>query len=263
MAEDQAPEVPGRLTLIGTGHVFRIEETVRDAIVALAPDVVFIELDRGRLQALLYKRRHGSLPPSKGSFVHRRLQRFQEAIAKRYGSDVGGEMLGAVAGGQAVGARIVLIDQGADQTVRKALQALTWSEKLRGVGMLVGGGLRSLLPGKRPDIDDEVRKYQEDPQAALDELARRFPSIKRVVIDERDELMAAHIIRALPPGAHGVAVVGDGHVPGMTPRLDAFEITTYRLPEVRAGALPKPELATGDGRDVSFGHETEWPPQSS
>ncbi|MGB1585671.1 MAG: hypothetical protein ACPHID_01320, partial [Thermoplasmatota archaeon] len=50
------PTATPKVTLIGTGHVFRIEDTVRDAIIALRPGIVFIELDRGRLRGLMHRR---------------------------------------------------------------------------------------------------------------------------------------------------------------------------------------------------------------
>lgn len=249
---------PGKVTLIGTGHVFRIEDTVRDAIIALRPDIVFIELDRGRLQGLLHRRQHGELPQShgKGGFVHRRLHAFQQAIAKQYGGQVGEEMLAAVDGAQAVGARIALVDRPADATIKRAIKELTWKEKFRVVGQFLGGSAKAVLPGKRADMEDEVRRYQQDPQAALMELAKTFPTIHRVVIEERDHLMAGRIRHAMQACRHGVAVVGDGHVEGMQRILADLELESYRLGAVREGRLPKPV----PGADASWSF-TAGPPQ--
>lgn len=265
-SEPQEPLAPGAVTLIGTGHVFDIQRTVRDAILALRPDVVFVELDRGRLQALLYRRKHGRDPPSKGGFVHKKLQGFQQGVAGMYGAEVGGEMLAAVDAGQMVGARILLIDPPAEQTLKRALSELTLREKLRAVGLMVRSGLRDLLPRRdsREDLEEEIRRYQEDPNAALEELGRTFPTVRRVLIDERDDLMATRIRAGLAGARHGVAVLGDGHLTGILARLADLDPHSYRLAAVRAGELPVPEtsLATGDGVDVSFGFDTEvGPPQ--
>lgn len=254
---------PGRLTLIGTGHVFQVKDTIRMAMQALQPDIVFVELDRGRLHAL-QQRAKGAPPPSGGGMVHKRLQRFQEEVARSYGADVGEEMLAAVEGGQAVGARIALIDPPADSTVGKVLSKLTWRERLRFFGLLLKGGAEALFKrGPATSVEAEIRRYQEDPDAALSELQRQFPTIHRIVIAERDAIMARRIAHLLKGARHGVAVVGDGHVPGMMRLLDDLKPTVYRLADVRAGRLPKPAgaVATGTASSVSFGFEASgWTP---
>lgn len=268
------PPPPGQLTLIGSGHVFRVKDTIRDAIRALHPDVVCVELDRGRLQALVQRQqqaeraRDGTLPAAgteaneaapKGGFVHRRLQRFQEGVAGMYGADVGEEMLAAVQAAQEIGARIALIDPPAEDTVRRVLRELTWRERARAVGMLVGGTLSAPFrrKGSKAEIEAEIRRYQEDPATALEELRVKFPTLHRIVIAERDAIMARRMARILPGTRHVVAVIGDGHVPGLVGFLSDFAPTVYRLQDVRGGKLPKPpaSLATGSTTEVGFGFD--------
>lgn len=242
------------LTLIGTGHVLDIGDTVRDAIVALRPDWVFVELDRGRLKALI-DRRMGRPPPTGGNWFHRRLQRFQERVAASYGTQAGDEMLAAVDGARLTGAKLGLVDRPIDITLKRAIKELTWREKFRAAGLALGGGIKSLLPGaasERDAVDAELEKYAENPEATLDELARTFPTIRRVVIDERDAWMSERIARILAEGGRGVAVVGDGHVAGMLEHLADLEPTAFRLDAVRAGDLPKP---VPDGNSASFSFE--------
>ncbi len=253
------PLIPGQLTLIGAGHVFQIEATIRDAVVALRPDIVFVELDRGRLQGLIEKRK-GTAPAPKGGFIHKRLAKVQESVAGMYGADVGGEMLGAVAGAQQVGARLSLIDDAAEDTLRRALRELTWRERLRALGMLVGGAAKAVLPRNRRDaraqVEAELKRYESDPQALLGpggELARKFPTIHRIVIAERDAKMAKRIRRQLAGIRHGVAVLGDGHLNGMLPLLADLNPTVYRLADVREGRLPRTlPLATGTSARIGF-----------
>src|SRR5262245_32001674 len=107
--QNPANQAPGALTLIGSGHVFQVKDTIRDAVVALRPDIVFVELDAGRLQVLLDRKARGGAPappPPSAGYVQKRLQRFQEQVAGLYGADVGEEMLAAVQAGQEVGARV-------------------------------------------------------------------------------------------------------------------------------------------------------------
>lgn len=251
------------LTLIGTGHVFQVRQAVEDAILALRPDIVFVELDRGRLQALLHRERHGAMPQRGGGFVQRRLQRFQEDVAGLYGSQVGEEMVAAVRGAQAAGAQVALIDPPAEETVRRALKALSWRERLRAAGQFVKGGFQAFVArsseSRRGRMDDEIRKYQTDPDAMLEELRRQYPTVHRIVIQERDEVMARRIREGLRDDRRAVAVVGDGHVPGMLRALTGIDTTVYRLADVREGRLPVPDgrIAEGDASDVSFGFDVE------
>lgn len=229
----------------------------------LRPDVVFIELDKGRLQALIAKRK-GQAPEPRGGFIHKKLAKFQEGVAGMYGADVGGEMLGALAGAQAVGARLVFVDDPAEETLRRALKELTWRERLRFVGMLVGGAARSVLPSHRRNakeqVEKEISRYQADPTALLGpggELATKFPTIHRIVIAERDTKMSARIRRALAGAQHGVAVLGDGHLNGMIPLLADLQPAVFRLADVRAGRLPRlVPLATGTTESVGFSMQT-------
>ncbi|MEA3165560.1 MAG: hypothetical protein QOJ26_417, partial [Thermoplasmata archaeon] len=156
------PAPPGALTLVGSGHVFQVRDTIRQAILALRPDVVFVELDRGRLHALAQRQQAAASaaasggaggagagpppgPPAPSGFVQKRLQKFQEGVAGMYGADVGEEMLAAVQAGQEIGAKVALIDPPADDTVRRVLKELTWRERLRAGGLLFAGGVTSLF----------------------------------------------------------------------------------------------------------------------
>lgn len=244
----------GRLVLIGTGHVFAIQDAVRDAIVALRPQVVFIELDAGRLRALMQRRASGGQPAA-GNWLHRRLQRFQEGIAEAYGAEAGGEMLAAVEGANLVGAQTHLVDRRVEITLRRVIKQLSWRERLRALTTMAGSSIRGVFRGRRgakQEVEDELARYSQDPDRALTELGKRFPTVRRVVIDERDDFMARRIRSGLAGTGLGVAIVGDGHVPGLLRRLDGIDIETYRLPDVRQGALPRPATSTSS---VSFGFD--------
>jgi pheromone shutdown protein TraB len=228
------------LTLIGVGHVFRIAETIRGAILALQPDIVFVELDKQRLAALLERRRTGKMPDGgRAGFVHGRLAKFQERVAKSYGADVGEEMLAAALAGREIGARVILVDPPANTTVRKVLAELTWREKARAVGLSAKSFLQGLV-GRAPDLEAELKRYEADPDAMLEELRANFPTVHRIVIAERDEVMARRIRRWLPGARLGVAVLGDGHLPGTGRLLADLAPTVFRLADVRGGRLPRP-----------------------
>jgi len=50
------------ITLIGVGHVFDLKTQVRGVIVNKKPQVVCLELDRGRFEAMVAKGHTGAAP---------------------------------------------------------------------------------------------------------------------------------------------------------------------------------------------------------
>ena len=57
-------------------------------------------------------------------------------------------------------------------------------------------------------------KEQDSLNAMMAEFGKTFPEVKKVLIDERDQFLASRIINA--PGQKVVAVVGAGHVKGIS-----------------------------------------------
>lgn len=241
-----------KLVLIGTGHVFRIEETIADAIAAIEPNRVMVELDPPRLQAL-YARQAGATQTPAGGFVHRKLQEFQEQVAEDYGATPGGEMLAAVNAAYLAGAQVDLIDRDVNVTMKRALEQLTLREKMRAGTSFVKNTVAGWF-GKSTNVETELASYTENPEAALDDLAKTFPTVRRVVIDERDQYMAEQINKRVGAEETAVVVIGDGHVGGMSKLLTNHDLTVYRLPAVRAGELPKPE-----GTRLRFGFQFHSP----
>lgn len=250
-----------RLVLVGAGHVFDLRAAIRSILLQERPSVVALELDEDRLRGLL-ERRAGKKPEAadmkRHGRVYRALVKFQESVAQSYGAEPGGEMLAAVDGAQLVGARVVLIDRNAQGAVNDILKRMSLLEKVR----FVWAGLVSSLPGRRKEtIEAELQRYHADPSAYLEELGRQFPTIKRVLIDERNEHMAARL-RALSGEANTVvAVVGDGHVPGLARLLEDLAPTIHRLRDLQKSA-PRDWLqwTPPDGTSkIGFSFETTSP----
>lgn len=220
----------------------------------MRPDVVCVELDRGRLQAL-QMRRAGHPPPTRGNWLQRKLQAFQEHIAAEYGVHAGDEMLAAVDAGFQVGSKLALIDRPIQMTLDRVTKQITWNEKLRLLGLAAGGAVKGVFSGgsAKDTVERELADYNANPAATLAALRDKFPTIYRVLIEERDEWMARRIHAALANGGRVVAVVGDGHVEGMLPLLDGLEVDTYRLPHVQDGDLPS--LPPNDTSNVSIGFD--------
>src|SRR5687767_7647561 len=121
-----APDLPGRITLVGTGHVFDIRARVREEIRRRAPSVVGIELDGPRYHAL--RNRH-TQDRRKAPFFYRLMADFQTRIANEYGVEAGDEMLAAADEARELGVPLALIDADAQQTFQRLLREMRFGEK--------------------------------------------------------------------------------------------------------------------------------------
>lgn len=248
------------LVIVGTGHVFHIAEPIRAVIERERPDVVALELDPARFHGLA-QREAGTFDPEaarrNAPRLYRALARFQEDVASSLGADLGGEMIAAARAAQSLGSRIALIDQSAEHAVRRLWKEMRWTEKAR----MLGSGLVGWIPWRRKDaVEAEVARYQSDPVAYLEEVGRQYPTVKRILIDERNAHMARHLRGLAETHERVVAVVGDGHVDGLVQLLTELAPRTVRLAELRKGIAPLVEWRFGAGADrVGFSFDQESP----
>lgn len=204
------------LTLIGTSHISPESITlVRKTIQDMQPSFVALELDQGRLYALLEKKRKirlkdilklgikGSLFALVGAWVEKKL-------GKMVGTTPGGEMKTAVVEAAHINAKVVLIDQDISVTIQKLFKRITWKEKFRFLLDLVKG-----VFGMGEKITFDLRKVP--PEQVVEKLVaqvkKRYPSVYYVLIEERNSIMARKLSLLMKkhPEEKIVAVVGAGH----------------------------------------------------
>ena len=92
----------------------------------------------------------------------------------------------------------------------KMLKKMSLSEKIKIMLSGVGG---FFISKKR--VEKELSNIQENFDDYLNEIGKKFPTIKRVLIDERNSFMAQQLISANEKYEKIIAVVGDGHIPGL------------------------------------------------
>jgi pheromone shutdown protein TraB len=213
------------IVLLGTGHVFDLEAAVQAEIRERGPGVVALELDPDRYRAL----QSGEREPQ-GSLFYRALARFQQGMAERYGVQPGDEMLAASRAAREIGAPVALVDRDAQSMFTRLWSEMGWWERIRFVGSSVGG---LLLPGDK--VEDQLEEIQEDAAAYMAALGERYPTVKRVLLDERNHHMADRIDDLGRRHEVVVAVLGDGHVDGIRDILEGrgHEVETVRLRELR------------------------------
>ena len=174
-----------------------------DTILRLCPEVVALELDEGRLAALENPSRATGRGGGGSFLAMMLLERFAGEMT---GSPPGSEMLRAVTAARAIGARVEFIDLPIGLTVGW-LRRLPLKEKVRlGFDSLVS---LALLPFGSLNFS----KLMENLEEQLTMFRHRYPELSRLLLDVREEHMAARIRDIMySTTGHVVAVVGYGHM---------------------------------------------------
>jgi pheromone shutdown-related protein TraB len=205
------------LTLIGTSHI--AAESVAEVSKVIEkeqPNIVALELDRPRLMALLHPQKakagykdikrigfKGWLFSIIGSWVERKL-------GEKVGMKPGAEMLQAVKAAKSVNADIALVDQDIEITLRRFSQTMTWKEKWR----LFIDVIKGLIFRKSEfSFDLSTVPDQKLIEKMIRQVKKRYPNIYKVLVTERNEVMAKNLAHLMQnnPEKHIVAVIGAGH----------------------------------------------------
>jgi pheromone shutdown-related protein TraB len=221
-------QVNERLLLVGTAHVSRQSvEEVEAAISSFQPDVVAIELDPLRLDAIQNKRRWEDTPIHKflkGDklwlfLTQVLLASYQRRLGDKLGVEPGAEMLAAVNAAQRDQREIVLADRDIGTTMKRAFRGMRWREKFRLTWQLA----KAMVGVDKQDEEVDLEQLMQEDVITqmMTELGDMAPSIKTVLIDERDEYLAEKIRRPVAEGKKVVAVVGAGHLNGIKQHLAA------------------------------------------
>ena len=221
------------ITLIGTGHVFDLSSALSAVFDERQPDVICVELDRQRYNAIMMKRSDPeayeeakkNLP-----FVYRLLARFQEGMANEYGVSAGDEMLAAITYAQSHGLPAEFIDMNTQQLFIKMWKSMPFSEKFK---LLLSGFGGMFVSKKR--VEKELKNLQNTFDSYIEEIGKRFPTIKATLIDKRNEYMVKRLVNLNENYENIIACIGDGHVPGISKLLTSknIEFETIRLSELR------------------------------
>jgi pheromone shutdown protein TraB len=221
------------ITLIGTGHVFDISSAITAVFDEKEPDVICVELDKQRYNAILMKRKNResykeaekNLP-----FIYKLLARFQESMAKEYGVNAGDEMLAAINYAQSHQLPVEFIDVNAQRLFIKMWNSMPFSEKIR---LLLTGFGAFFVTKKR--VEEELREFHENFDLYIEKIGRKFPTIKKTLIDDRNKYMVKKLIKLNEDYEKIIACIGDGHVPGISKLLHSknIEFETIRLEELR------------------------------
>lgn len=230
------------ITLVGVGHVFDIERQVRFVIRSASPRAVGVELDPARYQALKNPQGRSSAP-----LPYQLLAMTQRRMAKEFHSKVGQEMLVAVEEAQVSGAQVLFIDVEASVMFRQLWVKMPLKEKV----LMFLSGMVGLVASKK-QVQSELERFEENEEQYLELMAKEFPTMKKVLIDERNEVMAQRIVKAEGQFGSVLAVVGDGHVEGIIRLLARPDMKIVRLKDLRNMAVPEECISSGNNCDVTI-----------
>lgn len=211
--------------LIGTAHVSQESaDLVRQVIDREQPDCVCVELDEQRFKALSEQRRLDDLDLKEvirrkqlsPLIVNIVLSSYQKRLGGQLGVMPGTEMLEATKIAKDRDIPIALCDRDVRVTLGRAWRSTPLLKKF----LLLSTLLASVFD--RTTISEEMLRdiRQKDVLSEmLRELGELMPTLRTVLIDERDLYLAHHIRGAV--GKRIVAVLGAAHIPGVERHLEA------------------------------------------
>jgi pheromone shutdown-related protein TraB len=211
----------GRINIIGSSHIAKESvDRVKKEIDNFSPDIVALELDSRRAQALLHKDDDkpkkdymqmiksvgfkGFLFAIVGSYV-------QKKLGDLVGVEPGSEMRNALLAAKSKGIGVAYIDQDVEVTLKKFSKAISWKEKWQFIKDIFEV---SFNPRKRK-LKFDLRTVPEEKiiDEMIREVEKKYPNIHRVLVEERNVIMAKKLFALSKnhPNFKILAVVGAGH----------------------------------------------------
>ncbi|BBL67680.1 TraB/GumN family protein [Methanoculleus chikugoensis] len=230
------------IRLVGTAHVSQKSvEEVRSAIEEFQPDIVGVELDRGRFISLTQETAEPSVAEilKGGNFGQLLVQWVLTYIQQRIGAETGvkpgAEMIAAIEEAEAHQKPVALIDRDIRITLARFWGKMGIWEKIK----LVGALIYSLVSVEGEKIDVDEFTDQDVVSAAMEEFRKFSPRGAQALIDERDAYLAHQVLMLTGRYERVLVVVGAGHIQGVQRYLDAPEMLPP-LPTLTAGVKSLP-----------------------
>ena len=206
--------------LIKTAHVSKTSvEDVRNAYEEIKPDSICIELDKERYSSLKNKddkwRNQDITKRIKDKKVglllaNIILSSFQRRMAKSLDTSTGGEMIEGIRLSEENNIPLVFADRPVNTTFMRVWNSLSLMEKAKLLITII-----SSIFDKEEISEEELASLKEKDslEAALNEVSREFPNVKKALVDERDMFLAQKIKTA--PGKRTIAIIGTAHSIGI------------------------------------------------
>ena len=210
--------------LVKTAHVSKNSVAdVDECVSEVKPDTICIELDKDRYNTLKNKdawrntditqiikdKQVGYL------LVNVILASFQKRMAKNMDSTSGAEMKEGIRLAEENNLELVLADRSVKTTFSRIWNSLGFGEKFK----LIFSIISSIFDDEEISEEELAALKESDAlDAALNEVSKAFPNVKKVLVDERDAYLAQKIKTA--KGNKIVAIVGAAHANGIIKNLE-------------------------------------------
>ena len=210
--------------LVKTAHVSKNSiNDVKECIGEVKPDTICIELDEDRYKKISDPEKWSDtdivkvIKEKKVGFllVNLILASFQRRMAINMDSNSGGEMLEGIKQAKELNVPLVLADRPIKTTFSRIWNSLGLYEKSKLLVSIIG----SIFDDEEISEEDlQALKEADALEAALNEVGKEFPNVKKILVDERDAYLSSKIKNA--PGKKIVAIIGAAHAGGIERNLD-------------------------------------------
>ena len=210
--------------LVKTAHVSKNSvQDVIDCVEEINPDSICIELDKQRYDKLNNPDAYSNqdivkvIKEKQVGFllVNLILASFQKRMAKTMNSTSGAEMMEGIKLAKDKNINLVLADRSIKGTFSRIWNKLSFKEKIH----LLSSMITSIFEDEEITEEDINKLKEADAlEAALLEIGKEFPTVKKVLVDERDQYLCKKIRDA--KGKKIVAIIGAAHAKGIEKNLN-------------------------------------------
>jgi pheromone shutdown-related protein TraB len=201
---------------MGTSHIAKQSlEDVEKEIENKKPDIIALELDQRRLYSLFKKpgkiRIYDIKRVGIKGFIFSLIGAWAEKkLGKIVGVAPGSEMKKAAGLARNYDIKIALIDQDIEITLKRFSKSLTWKEKWN----FIVDVLKAIFVRKKI-IEFDLTKVPSKKviKKLVGQVKKRYPNIYKVLIEERNHVMADNIKKIMEtyPDKKILAIIGAGH----------------------------------------------------
>ena len=233
--------------LVKTAHVSKNSvEDVDECVNEVKPDSICIELDQDRYNKMMEPEKWRDtdivkvIKQKQVGFllVNVILSSFQKRMAKTMDSTTGAEMMEGIKLAKENNINLVMADRSIKTTFSRIWSKLSLKEKFH----LLTSSIESIFEDEEISEEDIAKLKEADAlEAALLDIGKEFPTVKEVLVDERDKYLCEKIRTA--PGKKIVAIIGAAHANGIKRNIDnpidCNELNTVEKKKVTTSTIIK------------------------
>jgi len=219
------------LVFLGTSHIAKQSlEEVREYIKNIKPDIVALELDSRRLNALMQKGprkielRNISKIGLKGFLFSLFGAWAEKKLGKLVGVAPGSEMKQAIKIAKKEKISLALIDQDIEVTLKRLSKEIAWKEKWNFLADI----MKAFFVRKK-ELDFDLRKVPDRKiiKKLTTKLKERYPNVYKVLIEERNNVIAKNLINLIrsKPDKKILVILGAGHIDDVLELIKESTIT--------------------------------------